>query len=141
MAINIEEIKKLQEEALKKLPEQIASKTVKSLDEDEVLRNYKLALDDLRKDGVNKILSLRQEIAAAKKNKMLEKAQCAEIIANCNKQIAEAKVVAARNKDADKAITKDAVAYANTVSDAYIKQVNEEQSAQQVKCTEKYKKP
>ena len=58
MAINIEEIKKLQEEALKKLPEQIASKTVKSPDEDEVLRNYKLALDDLRKDGVNKILSL-----------------------------------------------------------------------------------
>jgi methyl-galactoside transport system permease protein len=140
MADNIQEIKKLQEEALKKLPEQIASKTVKSLDEDEVLRNYKLALDDLRKDGVNKILSLRQEIAAAKKNKMLEKAQCAEIIANCNKQIAEAKVVAARNKEADKAITKDAVAYANTVSDAYIKQVNEEQSAQQVKCTEKYKK-
>ena len=140
MADNIQEIKKLQEEALKKLPEQIASKTVKSLDEDEVLRNYKLALDDLRKDGVNKILSLRQEIAAAKKNKMLEKAQCAEIIANCNKQIAEAKVVAARNKEADKAITKDAVAYANTVSDAYIKQVNEEQSAQQVKCTEKYRK-
>ncbi len=140
MADNIQEIKKLQEEALKKLPEQIASKTVKSLDEDEVLRNYKLALDDLRKDGVNKILSLRQEIAAAKKNKMLEKAQCAEIIANCNKQIAEAKVVAARNKEADKTITKDAVAYANTVSDAYIKQVNEEQSAQQVKCTEKYKK-
>ena len=90
MAVNIEEIKKLQEEALKKLPEQIASKTVKSLDEDEVLRNYKLALDDLRKDGVNKILSLRQDIAAAKKNKMLEKAQCAEIIASCNKQIAEA---------------------------------------------------
>ena len=140
MADNIQEIKKLQEEALKKLPEQIASKTVKSLDEDEVLRKYKLALDDLRKDGVNKILSLRQEIAAAKKNKMLEKAQCAEIIADCNKQIAEAKVVAARNKDADKQITKDAVAYANTVSDAYIKQVNAEQNAQQVKCTEKYKK-
>ena len=140
MADNIQEIKKLQEEALKKLPEQIASKTVKSLDEDEVLRNYKLALDDLRKDGVNKILSLRQEIAAAKKNKMLEKAQCAEIIADCNKQIAEAMVVAARNKDADKQITKDAVAYANTVSDAYIKQVNAEQNAQQVKCTEKYKK-
>ena len=140
MAVNIEEIKKLQEEALKKLPEQIASKTVKSLDEDEVLRNYKLALDDLRKDGVNKIVALKQDIAAAKKNKMLEKAQCAEIIANCNKQIAEAKVVAARNKDADKAITKDAVAYANTVSDAYIKQVNEEQSALQAKHTEAYKK-
>ncbi len=140
MAINIEEIKKLQEEALKKLPEQIASKTVKSLDEDEVLRNYKLALDDLRKDGVNKILSLRQDIAAAKKNKMLEKAQCAEIIASCNKQIAEAKTVAARNKDADKQITKEAVAYANKISDAYIKQVNEEQSALQVKHTEDYKK-
>ena len=140
MAVNIEEIKKLQEEALKKLPEQITSKTVKSLDEDEVLRSYKLALDDLRKDGVNKIVALKQDIAAAKKNKMLEKAQCAEIIANCNKQIAEAKVVAARNKDADKQITKDAVAYANTVSDAYIKQVNEEQSALQVKHTEDYKK-
>lgn len=140
MAVNIEEIKKLQEEALKKLPEQITSKTVKSLDEDEVLRSYKLALDDLRKDGVNKIVALKQDIAAAKKNKMLEKAQCAEIIANCNKQIAEAKVVAARNKEEDKRITKDAVAYANTVSDAYIKQVNEEQSALQVKHTEDYKK-
>ena len=140
MADNIQEIKKLQDEALAKLPEQIASKTVKSLDEDIVLQKYKLVLDDLRKDGVNKIMAMRQEIAAAKKNKMLDKAQCADIIDDCKKQIAEAKSVAARNKDADKQITKDAVAYANKISAAYIKQVEEDQSALQAKHTENYKK-
>ena len=140
MAVNIEEIKKLQEEALKKLPEQIASKSVKSLDEDEVLTKYKLALEELRKDGVNKIVSLKQEIAAARKNRMLEKAQYEEIVIGCKKQIAAAKEIAARNKTTDKAVTKEAVAYANKISEAYIKQVNEEQSKQQVVHTENYKK-
>ncbi|MBO4507791.1 MAG: hypothetical protein J5747_04070, partial [Spirochaetaceae bacterium] len=140
MADNIQEIKKLQDEALAKLPEQIASKAVKSLDEDEVLQKYKGVLDDLRKDGVNKIMALRQEITAAKKNKMLDKAQCEDIVDGCKKQIAAAKIVAARNKDADKQITKEAVAYANKISAAYIKQVDEEQTGLQAKHTENYKK-
>ena len=87
MAVNIEEIKKLQEEALKKLPEQIASKTVKSLDEDEVLTKYKLALEELRKDGVNKIVSLKQEIAAARKNRMLEKPSMKKLLSDAKNKL------------------------------------------------------
>ncbi|MCR4939513.1 MAG: galactoside ABC transporter permease [Treponemataceae bacterium] len=140
MAVNIEEIRKGRDEALKKLPESIASKTVKSLDEDEVLRSYKLALTELRKDGVHKILDLKQDITAAKKNRMLEKAQCADIIADCKKQIGEAKAIAARNKNIDNMLTKEAVAYADTVSAAYVSQVNEEQDSIQTKLKEKFKK-
>lgn len=140
MSEKMEEITELQAEALNKLPELIASKAVKPLDEDEVLQKYKAALEDLRKDGVNKINALRQKIAETKKNRMLEKAEADKIIIDCKVQIAEAKKVAAANKASEQALTKASVAYANIISAAYVKQVDEEQKALQAKITEAYKK-
>lgn len=140
MSETMEEITKLQTAALEKLPELVASKAVKSLDEDEVLQKYKTALDDLRKDGVNKINEMRQKIAETKKNRMIEKDEADKLIASCKSQIAEAKKVAAANKSDEKALTKASVAYANIVSKAYVQQVDEEQKALQAQITEAYKK-
>ena len=90
------EIEQLQAESLKQLEKDIASKSVKPLEENEVLQKYSERLAELRKDSSHK---------------------------------AEAKE-----------LSKKAVAFANSVSDAYIKQVNEEQSALEAECKANYKK-
>ena len=49
-----------------------ADMAIKPYEEDELLAKYKELLTCLRKDGVNRITELRQKIASAKKNKMIE---------------------------------------------------------------------
>ena len=88
------EIEELQAESLKQLEADIASKSVKPLEENEVLKKYQEKLAELRADSSKK---------------------------------AEAS-----------ALAKKAVAFANILSDAYIKQVNEEQSAKEKEIREKY---
>ena len=88
------EIKSLKAEGLKQLEKDIASKSVKPLEEDEVLKKYQEKLTELRQDS-----SKRGETAE---------------------------------------LTRDAVTYANTVADAYIKQVNEEQNAKEKEIKAKY---
>lgn len=134
------EIEKLQADSLKKLEADIAAKSVKPLEEDEVLQKYTARLDELRKDGVNKILALRQEIAAAKKNRMLDDDVREKIIGEYKKQIEDAKIVAAANKAEDAELTKKAVAYANIVSDAYVKQVNGKQNELEAAAKASYQK-
>lgn len=92
------EIEQLKAEKLAQLEKDIASKNVKPLEEDEVLKQYTCRLTELRKDKGKK---------SAKK---------------------EAKFIA-----------KEAVSYADIISEAYIKQVNEEQDALEKDCKEKYK--
>ena len=88
------EIESLKAEGLKQLEKDIASKSVKPLEEDEVLKKYQEKLTELRQDS-----SKRGETAE---------------------------------------LTRDAVTYANTVADAYIKQVNEEQNAKEKEIKAKY---
>ena len=88
------EIEKLEAESLKQLEADIASKSVKPLEENEVLKKYQEKLAELRADSSKK---------------------------------AEAS-----------ALAKKAVAFANVISDAYIKQVNEEESAKEKEIREKY---
>ena len=68
-----EEIEQMQAESLKQLEKDIAAKTVKPLEENVVLKKYSERLNELRKDGVHKIVEGRQNIAVAKKNRMLDK--------------------------------------------------------------------
>ena len=135
-----EEIERMQMESLEQLKKDIASKSVKPLDEDVVLQKYTQRLDELRRDGVHKIVEGRQNIAVAKKNRMLDKETRSKLIAEYNSQIEAAKVVAEKNKAEADDLTKRAVAYANIVSDAYIRQVNEKQTELEAKCKTEYKK-
>ena len=88
------EIEELQAASLKQLEADIASKSVKPLEENEVLKKYQEKLAELRADSSKK---------------------------------AEAS-----------ALAKKALAFANVISDAYIKQVNEEESAKEKEIREKY---
>lgn len=133
------QIEELQKENLKQLEQDIATKSVKPLEENAVLQKYSELLDELRKDGVHKIVEAKQNIAVAKKNRMLDKDAREKLIKEYNQQIEEAKIVAAKNKEQAAELTKKAVDYANIVSDAYIKQVNEEQAAIEAKVKAEYK--
>ena len=87
------EIEQMKAESLKQLEKDIASKSVKPLEEDEVLKKYSEQLAELRQEG--------------------KKSEAA-------------------------ALSKNAVAYANIVADAYIKQINEEQNAKEKEIRTKY---
>ena len=102
---------------------------LQSLGDDELLQEYQAALAALRKDGVNKVIDLKQKIAATKKDKMLEPDERSRIIADCTVQVAEAKERAKANAAEDAALTRNALAYANELSQRYIAQVNKAEDA------------
>ena len=87
-----------------------------SLAENETLKKFHETLDELRRDGVNKIADLKQEIAIVKKNKMISADEREKLISDYNAQIEKAKIVAANNKAADAELSKIGVQYANAAS-------------------------
>ncbi len=98
-----------------------------SLNDDDLLKKYNDTLSDLRKDGVNKIMDLRQEIAETKKNLMLSKEERQAKIDSYLQEIENAKVVAEQNKAQDSSLSKSGVVYANALAKQYLMQVNAEQ--------------
>lgn len=89
---------------------------LKSIEDDVKLCQYTEKLADLRKDGVNKVLSLKQDIVAAKKSKLLSADEKQRIIANCRTGIEAAQKVMAANSAEEKRLEKEAVAYADHLS-------------------------
>lgn len=106
--------------------------------EDKELNEYTERLAALRKNGVNLISTLRQENAAAKRNKLLSVEEREKIISENDKKIAEAKEVAAKNKAEIAEIVKAAVARNNELSKPEIAKVAAEQNAIIAKLKEEY---
>ncbi len=106
--------------------------------EDKELNEYTERLSALRKNGVNLISTLRQENAAAKRNKLLSAEERERIISENDKKIAEAKEVAAKNKAEIAEIVKAAVARNNELSKPEIAKVAAEQNAIIAKLKEEY---
>ena len=73
--MNIEELKSLAQSTPSDVP----------LAENETLKQFHETLDELRRDGVNKIADLKQEIAIAKKNKMISAEQRDKLISEDRK--------------------------------------------------------
>lgn len=106
--------------------------------EDKELNEYTERLAALRKNGVNLISTLRQENAAAKRNKLLSAEERERIISENDKKIAEAKEVAAKNKAEIAEIVKAAVSRNNQLSKPEIAKVAAEQNAVIAKLKEEY---
>lgn len=98
------------------------------LEEDVKLKQYTNTLAELRVDGVNKISELRQTIASAKRNKLLDVPVREQIIAEAEKGIVAAKVVAEKNKAEIARLAKEAVARSNELAAPQIKKIVEEQN-------------
>ena len=110
--------------------EQIAqADTAKLLAEDAVLSEYTKRLDELRAEGVNKISAVMQEIAAIRKNKLMSAEEKGAQIAALQKQIADAKTVAAQHKDEDKELTHKAVQRVNALAAAFEQEVKKSEDA------------
>ena len=102
------------------------NKKIKTIDfsffnEDEKLAEYGKTLHELRKDGVDKIASLKNHIYALKKNRLIDDSVKASYIEEYKKEIEEAKKTALENKDAEKELAAEAVAYSNKLFNDNIK--------------------
>lgn len=95
-----------------------------ALQENQKIKEFQQKLSELRSDGVNKIVEIKQTAAKVKKNPMIEYDKKPQILADCKKQLAKAREVAKQNANQDKILTKQAVAYANSEAKEYIRQVN-----------------
>ena len=119
--------------------EQIAqADTAKLLAEDAVLSEYTKRLDELRAEGVNKISAVMQEIAAIRKNKLLSAEEKGTQIAALQKQIEDAKTVAAQHKNEDKALTHKAVQRVNGLAAAYEREVKKSEDAKAERHKQEY---
>ena len=112
---------------------------VKSLENDAKLQEYTSALYELRKDGVNKVMTLQQEIIAIKKNKIIDADEKDRLISSYMKQIAEAKRIAAENRSEELRIEKEAVAYSNSIAKGYIAGILAEEDESIARYTENYR--
>jgi len=109
------------------------------LDDDKKLKEYGDKLAELRRNGVNKISELKQDIASLKRNKLIDSAARNARIAEDLRQIAEARVVAAKNKNEISILQKEAVAYANEIAGIHIRSVHDAQNKKIASLAEKYK--
>ena len=112
--------------------------TAKLLAEDAVLSEYTKRLDELRAEGVNKISALMQEIAAIRKNKLMSADQKNTHIAALQKQIADAKGIAAQHKDEDKELTRKAVQRVNALAAAFEQEVKKSEDAKAERHKQEY---
>ena len=72
---------------------------------DEYVEKIQKKIDALRVDGSDKVNDLKNQIAIAKENKNLSKAQRDKIIENSKKELENAKKVEADNKEEIKKLT------------------------------------
>ena len=119
--------------------EQIAqADTAKLLEEDAALSEYTQKLEALREQGVNKISVLTQEIVSVRKNKLINAAEKVGRIASLQKQIADAKTVAARHKDEEKELMRKAVQRVNALAGAFEKEVKINENAKAARYKQEY---
>lgn len=97
-------------------------------EQNKALNEYSERLIELRKDGVNLISELKQANASAKRNKLLSASDREKLIAANNEKIAQAKLVAEKNKAEIAEIVKSAVELNNKISKEQITIVTEEQN-------------
>jgi methyl-galactoside transport system permease protein len=103
-------------------------KEAESFEQEKKLQEYSRKLNELRKNGSHKLVILRQELFAAKKNKLIDADTKQKLIENINIQIDEAKKIAAANKAEDAKISREAVKYSNEFASQYVKKITSEET-------------
>ncbi|MDR2897975.1 MAG: galactoside ABC transporter permease [Spirochaetaceae bacterium] len=82
----------------------------------------------MRKDGVAKVASLKQEIFSVKRNKLIDPETRQKLIGSLKQQVGETEQVAAANSAEETRISREAVAYSNNLASVYHKQVVAEET-------------
>lgn len=81
--------------------------------EDDTLKEYAETLYELRKDGVDEIASIKNQIDRAKRNRLLAPEVQKMVLDDYQLAMADAKKIAAENKSEEKALAAKAVQYSN----------------------------
>lgn len=81
--------------------------------EDDTLKEYAETLYELRKDGVDEIASIKNQIYRAKRNRLLAPEVQKMVLDDYQLAMADAKKIAAENKSEEKALAAKAVQYSN----------------------------
>lgn len=113
---------------------------IRSIEEDKKIQDYSARLRALRKDGETRAADLRIEIAALKKNQLMEASDRVKAIAEKKAELEKAKNVAASKKNEVAVLAKEAVRYVNSVSKPIEDEVNEYQNARMAKAKAYYQK-
>lgn len=109
------------------------------LEADARLKEYSEKLFDLRKSGVNRISELKQKIAGAKRNKLLEARERENLISRANVEIQTAKEIAAKNKKEIARLQKESLAYAKEIEKKYLDLVEAQTKVNLESISEKYR--
>lgn len=113
---------------------------IMSLEEDLKVQEYSDQLKALRKDGVRKVADCKLELASLKKNKLIDDDVREKRTAQLLSDIEEAKKVAEKNKAQIATLSKEAVAYVNSISKGIEARVAEKQNKRMAGAKEYYKK-
>ena len=98
------------------------------LEEDEKLRSYTERLNELRRDGVDKLDELKQKIATTKRNKLISQEARASIIEEAQKELEKAQAIASANASEIKTLQKEAVAYSKRIAKTKIQEIKNAQN-------------
>ncbi|MBQ9495585.1 MAG: galactoside ABC transporter permease [Treponema sp.] len=108
------------------------------LEDDIKLKEYSSTLTELRKNGVDRISELKQEIAAAKRNKLLAADAREKIITEAQSGIAAAKKIAVQNRKAIASLQKEAVDRSNKLAKKYLADARDEEKKELARLHAEY---
>ena len=92
------------------------NKEMRSIETDSRIQEYTSRLRALRADGVIKLADCKIALTAAKKNQLIDEAERKAQVDRLNAEIEKAKKVAEANKAEIEALSREAVAYTNSVA-------------------------
>ena len=104
------------------------NKEMRSIETDSRIQEYTSRLRALRADGVTKLADCKIALTAAKKNQLIDEAERKAQVDRLNAEIEKAKKVAEQNKAEIDSLSKEAVAYTNSVAKKIEAEVTEVQN-------------
>ena len=113
---------------------------IMTIEEDKRIQQYTEELKALRINGVTKVADCKIQMDAVKKNKLLDDADRARELARLSAELEQAKAVAAQNKEKVDALSKEAVAYVNSVAKGIEAAVVEKQNKRMAGAKAYYEK-
>ena len=104
------------------------NKEIMSIENDSRIQEYTSRLKALRAEGVTKLADCKIALTAVKKNQLIDEAERKARIDKLNAEIEKAKKVAEQNKAEIDSLSKEAVAYTNSVAKKIEAEVTEVQN-------------
>ena len=111
-----------------------------TIEDDRKVQEYTAKLRALREDGVTKAANCKIQMDTVRKNQLIDDAERAKELARLKAELEKAKEVAAKNKAEIDALSKEAVAYVNSIAKDIEAAVTEKQNRRMAGAKAYYEK-